>query len=151
MRRAAIAIILAILIGTGLLLYGATLTEDEVLQQSPGWYKKIAAYTPNRAAIEKLRKVNTDYKILVIFGYWCKDSQKHVPEFIKTMWEAGNPRFTYEFIEVPKERALRQVVYRKYNIERIPTFIVYKNGVEVGRIIEHPTRSIEEDLAEIIR
>ncbi len=129
----------------------ATITEDEVLSQAPSWYEKIARYVPDKATIEKLRKVNVDYKILVIFGYWCKDSQRHVPEFIKTMWEAGNPRFTYEFIEVPRERPLRKVVYKRYKIERIPTFIVYRNGKEVGRIIERPRRSIEEDLAEILR
>lgn len=145
-----------IAIAVGILLIvlaikAVTISEDEVLSQAPGWYEKIARYIPDKVAIEKLRKVNVDYKILVIFGYWCKDSQKHVPEFIKTMWEAGNPRFKYEFIEVPREKTLKKVIYEKYKIERIPTFIVYRNEREIGRIIERPRRSIEEDLAEIVR
>jgi hypothetical protein len=33
----------------------------------------------------------------------------------------------------------------------VPTIIVRREGVEVGRIVEHPTRSIEEDLLDLLR
>ena len=41
------------------------------------------------------------------------------------------------------------------NIERVPTFIFYKTGgdgskKEIGRIIETPVRSLEEDLLDIL-
>ena len=36
------------------------------------------------------------------------------------------------------------------NIEKAPTFIVYINGQERGRIIETPQKSVEEDLIDII-
>jgi uncharacterized protein (DUF1015 family) len=36
-------------------------------------------------------------------------------------------------------------------IEKVPTFIVYRNGEEIGRIIETPIKSMEEDLYEILK
>ena len=36
------------------------------------------------------------------------------------------------------------------NIEKVPTFIFYKNGIEIGRIIESPEKSIEKDFLKIL-
>ena len=36
-------------------------------------------------------------------------------------------------------------------IEKVPTFIVYRKGEEIGRIIESPIKSMEEDLYEILK
>ena len=36
------------------------------------------------------------------------------------------------------------------NIEFVPTFIIYKNDEEVGRIIEEPKVTLEEDLKQIL-
>jgi hypothetical protein len=36
------------------------------------------------------------------------------------------------------------------NIERVPTFIVYKNNLEIGRIIETPEETLEKDLSKIV-
>ena len=40
-------------------------------------------------------------------------------------------------------------IEKQYKIERVPTFIVLKNGVEVGRVVESVENSIEADLAAI--
>jgi hypothetical protein len=37
-----------------------------------------------------------------------------------------------------------------YDIERVPTFIIYKEGKEIGRIIETPVQSLEADLQKIL-
>lgn len=107
----------------------------------------VPGYKPMQKAVKKISEIKDHYKIVVVFGYWCKDSKQHVPEFLKVMWEASNPNISYDLIPIPRGRKLP--VREKYNIKRIPTFIVYKDGKEVGRIIEHPKKTIEEDLAEI--
>jgi hypothetical protein len=40
--------------------------------------------------------------------------------------------------------------YEKLDIERVPTFIIYKNNVEAGRIIENPSTSLEQDMVNIL-
>ena len=37
------------------------------------------------------------------------------------------------------------------NIEKIPTFIFFKHGQELGRIIEKPKVSLEHDMLEILK
>jgi hypothetical protein len=36
------------------------------------------------------------------------------------------------------------------DIEYVPTFIFFRNGQELGRIIESPIQSLEKDLRQII-
>ena len=35
-------------------------------------------------------------------------------------------------------------------IERVPTFIFYRDGKEIGRIVENPSNSLVEDFLDII-
>jgi tetratricopeptide (TPR) repeat protein len=49
--------------------------------------------------------------------------------------------------EVYKQSPQRQEA--GMNIFRVPTFIVYENGKEVGRIVEYPTETMERDLLKI--
>ena len=37
-----------------------------------------------------------------------------------------------------------------YNIHRVPTFIFYKNGKEVNRIVEYPKETLERDIKNIV-
>ena len=105
------------------------------------------AYTPKKNAVEKIASVKETTRILVVFGYWCPDSQRNVPRFFTIMWKAQNPNISYELIPVARgKNKLRE----KLNIKRIPTFIIYRNGKEIGRIVENPKKTLEEDLAEIL-
>ena len=36
------------------------------------------------------------------------------------------------------------------NIERVPTFIFYKKGKEIGRFVEYPRESVEADILKIV-
>jgi hypothetical protein len=40
--------------------------------------------------------------------------------------------------------------YDKLDIQRVPTFIFYKNNIEAGRIIENPETSLEQDMVKIL-
>jgi len=107
----------------------------------------VPSYNPKAEAVKKISEIKGNYRIVVVFGYWCKDSQKHVPEFLKVMWKSENSNIKYKLIPIPRTR--KHPIRDKYKIERVPTFIVYKDGKEIGRIIEHPKKTIEEDLVEI--
>jgi hypothetical protein len=40
--------------------------------------------------------------------------------------------------------------YEELNIERVPTFIFLKNNIELGRIIEYPLASLQQDMINIL-
>jgi hypothetical protein len=51
-----------------------------------------------------------------------------------------------------KRKPSKKVKYfvEELKVERVPTFIFYRDGKEIGRIIENPKTSLIEDFLEIV-
>jgi thiol-disulfide isomerase/thioredoxin len=116
------------------------------------WYQKgYEDYIPEQDIITKLQALNKDdLSILVVMGTWCPDSRREVPRFMKIIdqWQFPGERIT--FIGVDGEKLSPLADFDKLDIQRVPTFIVMKNKIETGRIIENPVASLEKDLLEIL-
>ncbi len=92
-----------------------------------------------------------NYEITVVFGSWCSDSQEQVPRFYKILDKAGYNDAHLTIIAVNRGKQTTEANVSNLNIERVPTFIVYKKGKEIGRIVETPENTLEEDLWKIVR
>lgn len=116
------------------------------------WYNSgYDGYQPLPDVIEKLASVkNDDLSIVTVLGIWCPDSRREVPRFMKIIELMKFPGEQMTFIGVDNEKLSPLGDYDKLGIERVPTFIVYKNKIEIGRIIENPVASLEQDLLDII-
>lgn len=120
------------------------------------WFdKNYANYTPNQQIIDELKKTNLkDITLTVFLGTWCGDSHREVPRFLKMLDALGFPSSSVKLIglnnadTVYKQSPAREE--RGLHIYRVPTFIVYKKGVEVNRIVELPVESLERDLLTIV-
>ncbi len=88
--------------------------------------------------------------VKVVLGTWCGDSRREVPHFYKIMETQKYAVDKMEVIAVDREKKAKGFDLEKLNITRVPTFIFYRNNKELGRIIESPKKSLEEDLMEII-
>jgi len=126
------------------------LTQDDILESFPEWREVVASYTPQEEAIEKLKAIDFTVEIEIILGTWCPDSKEHVSAYFKIIELAENPLLVSSYIGIPKEKEEREPYIQGKNIQRVPTFIVSLNDEEIGRIIEHPEKSVEEDLVDII-
>ncbi|MFQ5721829.1 MAG: thioredoxin family protein [Candidatus Aminicenantales bacterium] len=126
------------------------LEKEEILRNFPKWQEKAASYFPRPEIIEKLRSINYPLKIEVFLGTWCPDSQEHVSAYFKIMEMADNPLITSSYIGLPRDKESRQPYIKGKNITKVPTFIILINDHEKGRIIEHPVKSLEEDIIKII-
>lgn len=107
-------------------------------------------YAPKEKTIEKLKTKINDYTIKIVYGTWCSDSKLQVPRFYKILDLTDFKKSQLEIIGVDRNKNALVVNIKDLNIELVPTFIVYKYGKEVGRIIEIPEKSMEEDLLRII-
>jgi len=111
-------------------------------------------YETNQSQIDLFKKKLNSYKILIFMGTWCGDSKREVPRFIKILKSADYPMENLKIVALDH----RKESYKKspqgeewgLNIRRVPTFIFYKNGKEVNRIIETPVTSLEDDILKII-
>jgi len=144
-----------LLVSSIILLCGQTeltgpVTKEAVLQNCPDWQPITAAYNPKPEFIERLRGLNREVKIEIFLGTWCSDSKSHVSEYFKVLEMADTPLIQSSYIAVPEDKTKRAAYYQDKDILKIPTFIVFMDGLEKGRIIEVPAKSVEEDLVEII-
>ena len=116
------------------------------------WFTKgFIEYTYNEAVVQKLREINTDnLKIKIVMGTWCPDSRREVPRFMKVLDGWDFPAGNVQFIGVDDFKKSPVGEYEQLGILRVPTFIIYKNNIESGRIIENPTTSLEQDILNIL-
>ncbi|MGB5417229.1 thioredoxin domain-containing protein [Algibacter sp.] len=111
-------------------------------------------YLVNKAIAKKLKDSLNQYDIKVFLGTWCGDSKLEIPRFYKVIEAAKFPENKLQVIAVNRtEDAYKQSPNHEekgLNIHRVPTFIFYKNGKEVNRIVEHPKETFERDMLRIV-
>ena len=117
------------------------------------WYSENhKAYHVDNANLDK--KVLHSYKILLFMGTWCGDSKREVPRFIKILETLNFRMENLKIIALDsrKEHYKKSPTGEEWglNITRVPTFIFYKDGKEVNRIVESPIESLEQDMVKII-
>jgi thiol-disulfide isomerase/thioredoxin len=127
-------------------------TRSQILAAVPDWEAVMAVYQPKPEAIETLKRTGEPVLIETYFGTWCSDSKAHVPALFKVLDAADNPLFQPSYTAVPRDKAERaRFIPEGRAIDKLPTFIIFMNGREVGRIVETPAHSVEDDLAALIR
>jgi thiol-disulfide isomerase/thioredoxin len=108
-------------------------------------------YQPDKEVIQRLSEIQDSVKIYVLFGTWCHDSKREIPAFFKTLELANNPRFEVEMTAVSKRKTDPTGSYERWNLKNTPTFVIFRNGVEIGRIVEEAEVSMESDLLRILK
>lgn len=115
------------------------------------WYSKYHKnYTPDAAVVEQLKKRLKNITIKAYMGTWCQDSKLEVPRFYKLLEAADFDEDNLEMIAVNRVKKTRDNLQEGYHIIRVPTFIFYKNGEELGRFVEYPIATLEKDILKIL-
>lgn len=116
------------------------------------WYNsEFNDYKLDDEAFVQIEKAGLDsIDILVVLGTWCSDSRREVPRFMKIVETLAYDKERVRFIGVDSYKEAPVPDYDTLNIERVPTFIFYKNNFELGRIIEYPEASLERDMLKIL-
>ncbi|NNF21167.1 MAG: thiol reductase thioredoxin [Saprospiraceae bacterium] len=109
-------------------------------------------YTVDMASLEGANL--DDIHIKMFLGTWCSDSQLQVPQFYKilTALEFDKSRLEMTGLEKQANGDLTSPQKEEdgLDIGFVPTMIFYRDGEEIGRIIEFPEESLEKDLARIV-
>lgn len=113
------------------------------------------SYVPKEEITNQLKNELSGYTITAFMGTWCGDSKREVPKFYKVLEQANFPLDRLTMVAV----ARNSENYKKspggeeegLNIHSVPTFIFYKDGKEVNRIVESPKTTIEEDILQLLQ
>jgi thiol-disulfide isomerase/thioredoxin len=137
-------------------LLGKIKKEDMMKAPYNKWFEKeYNSYETGKDVLADLKKVNwVGFSIQIFLGTWCGDSHREVPRFLKVLDQIGFPADKVEIIAVNTGEGVHKQSPAgeekgKY-IFKVPTFIVYKDGAEINRIVEYPVESLERDLIAIV-
>jgi len=154
MSRKALSFVLVLIAGANVAFGQAELTgpvvREQILKDHPDWQQVVATYMPSAPALEKLKALNIPVHVEVFLGTWCSDSKAQVNAFFKVLDMVDSPLITASYIGVPQKKEARSQFTGGKDIQKIPTFIITVDGMEKGRIIETPLKSIEQDLLDIL-
>jgi len=115
------------------------------------WYKSgYDNYNPDTIAVKELKNKLSCVGIKVVMGSWCSDSRREVPRLYKILDVLGYDEKNLTLICVDRKKESPVGEVDKLDIKLVPTFIFYKNGEELGRIIESPKETLEKDLLKIV-
>ena len=120
------------------------------------WFDKgYQDYQPDDQILARIGEALKSYEIKLFMGTWCGDSRREVPRFYKILDRAKYPMTQLSSVALSRSADLYKQSpdheEKGLNIHRVPTFIFYKNGKEVNRIVERPVVSLEHDIESIIK
>jgi thiol-disulfide isomerase/thioredoxin len=125
-------------------------TEERLYREFPSWQKSASSYGAKPEIVEQLRKINTKLEIVVFFGTWCGDSQSEIPKFLRIYDTVANRNFSLRMYGVDRARRDGNGMTERFGIEKVPTVIFFSNGKELGRIVEYPQVTMEDDFLAIV-
>jgi len=106
-------------------------------------------YNPFAKTLDQIQPLLKDVEIEVFMGTWCGDSQLQVPAFFRILDELEFKGKT-TLIAVDEDKKTPSGSAAAKGITNVPTFIFYKNGTEIHRIVESPIDFLEDDMLAIL-
>lgn len=127
------------------------INEDSFKNGNYPWYdQEYQIHNLDTEVINEFKSKLQDFDIEVFMGTWCSDSQRETPAFFKIMDAAGYPDNRIKMYALDGNKKSPYGYETESNVHYVPTFIFYKNGTEVGRIVESPINTLEEDIRDIV-
>jgi thiol-disulfide isomerase/thioredoxin len=130
------------------------LISKEVLLYEPSftWYAENEKnYTPNANAVAALKQHASDIQIIAFGGTWCGDTKNILPKFYTLLTTAGFNQSNLTLWGVDRNKKTYGALAEALGITNVPTFIVMKNGKELGRVVEYGKTGIwDKEIGEIV-
>jgi hypothetical protein len=119
----------------------------------PGWFgAEFINYKPDQSVMDVLPGHLRGADIVVVLGTWCDDSKREVPKLyrILQMIRDFDPSHI-TMIGVDQNKVSPGGEQARWNITKVPTIILLKEGKELGRIEEAPMGLLERDMLGLLK
>jgi thiol-disulfide isomerase/thioredoxin len=108
-------------------------------------------FVPNADAVKAFSENKESIHILAFGGTWCDDTKSLLPKFFALTDAAGFPDNKITMIGVDRDKKTLHHLAEAFQVINVPTFIVLKNGKEIGRVVEYGRYGmVDKELGEIV-
>jgi len=126
-------------------------TLAQILTQKPEYRRAADAYRPDPESVSFLSSRRDSVRLVAFFGSWCPVCNEELPKLVKTLESAKNGRIAVSYVAVSEDLKEPREELKKHSVSATPSLLVYVCGKELGRIVEHPQKTIEADIAAILK
>lgn len=115
------------------------------------WYSEnYSLYNPTEKLIRQINSLFDGDSVVIYFGSWCSDSQMWVPMFLHIVDRTALKNHV-SFVALPRSKGWRRQLTDGLEIEKVPTFVFYREGKEIGRIEEEPNGDLGSVIVDILK
>jgi len=128
-----------------------TVSREQVEDAVPAWVAKVVEAQIDEGDAGALATVEPGASLTIYFGTWCSDSAREVSRFWRVLDQVGGlVPFDIEYIAVDRADKRPPELAETVHLLYVPTFIVRREGHEVGRVVETSPNGIETDLLALL-
>ena len=129
------------------------ISKDILLQDTAfAWFaENQKSYVPNPEGLAMLKAHKDSLEFVVFGGTWCDDTHYILPKFFILLKAAGIPDDHVTLIAVDHHKKSIGNLAEAFALKNVPTFIVLKNGKELGRVVEYgKTGAWDKEIGEVV-
>ena len=126
-------------------------TRAEVEQAMPDWIGEAMRAEPDLEATERLVQEIVGAEVKVYLGTWCDDTRRELGRLwwaLDSLGVGEMPQLGYLAVARGLTEPAEELV--GVDLIRVPTFVVRREGIELGRIVEESPNGIEIDLLALL-
>ncbi|MCY4216998.1 MAG: thioredoxin [Flavobacteriaceae bacterium] len=87
----------------------------------------------------------------IFMGTWCIDTHRELGSMIKILDSLEISHDKIEMYALTEDKDSPDGMELNYNIQKVPTLILFESGIELNRIVEFPIQSLHQDLSKILK
>jgi thiol-disulfide isomerase/thioredoxin len=129
------------------------MTKQQLVSDSSfKWFaQNQQGYIPEQNALQAFKANKDSINIVAFGGTWCGDTKFILPKFFALTDAAGFSQDRVVLLGVDHNKKTIQHLAEAFGVTNVPTFIVMKNGKEIGRVVEYGKYGMfDKELGEII-
>lgn len=117
------------------------------------WYaQNQAGYTVPADVVSAFKSKGSQIQVIAFGGTWCGDTKYIFPKFFSILDAAGFPADHLTVVGVDRNKKTIGHLAEALNVVYVPTFIVLKEGKEIGRVVEYgKAGQWDKELGEILK
>lgn len=120
-------------------------SSEALLAEFPAFMSEYSTYEPSEEELNAVAALEGN-QLVILFGTWCHDSEREVPRLLKTLDVSGLDAPDFTLIAVDRTKRDPEGMAKKHSLKYTPTFILLRDGEEIGRVVERADAGLTQDL-----